>query len=37
MAFKFWSQKVGVKTVLAGMGISTIAVVMYGCVEGGNW
>jgi hypothetical protein len=37
MALKFWIGKVGVKTVLVGMGASTIAVVVYGCVEGGNW
>jgi hypothetical protein len=37
LALKFWVGKVGLKAVLIGMGASTIAVVMYGCVEGGNW
>jgi hypothetical protein len=37
MALKFWIGKVGVKTVLVGTGATTIAVVVYGCVEGGNW
>jgi hypothetical protein len=37
MALRFWTGKVGIKGVLVGMGASTIAVVVYGCIEGGSW
>jgi hypothetical protein len=37
MAFKFWAKHVGVKVLVIGMAICTFAVIIYGCVEGGNW
>ncbi len=37
MAFKFWAKHIPPRYLLMGMGASTIAVVVYGCIEGGNW
>lgn len=32
-AFRFWQKRVPAKALFLGMGASTLAVIIYGCVE----